>query len=559
MLVRPVAALRSRFADSLAAFGGVSRSPPLRRLALALVGSEIGRWGAATALAVLAFDAGGASALGLLTLTLFIPAGAAAPFAALLGDRYRRVRVMLGADLVRAGIWAVAAVLAFAGAPVETLYAAAALASVAGTAFRPAQAALLPSLAASPAELTAANVVSSTIESVSAFAGPAFGGVVVAATDPGVSFAVASGTFCWSAILVSRVAAPPGREERGGRRAESVMPALAAGVRAVAGEPRVRLLVGLMSAQTLVAGALLVFVPLVALDLLGAGDGGVGTLWSALGIGGIAGALAAAALVGRSRLAGPFAAGTVLWGAPLVLLGVWDSRAGAAVLLAAVGLANTVVDVAAFTILQRAVADAVLARVFGLLESLSYATHALGGILAAALVGAFGPRAALVVAGAFLPAVVALAWRRIGAIDAAAHAPSRELELLERVPFLAMLPPAELESLAAHATFVSAGAGHTVVDEGEPGDRFYVIADGTASITSDGRHLPDLGPGDGFGEIALLRDVPRTAAVAAKTDLTLLAVDRDRFLAAVTGNAPSEEAAGSLVQTRLGRTTPGLT
>src|SRR5262249_33960965 len=153
----------------------------------------------------LVFDSGGAGALGVLTLMLFVPAGIAAPFTALLGDRYPRVRVMVGSDLFRAGIWAVAAALAFTSAPVEALYVVAALSSIAGTAFRPAQAAILPSLASSPAELTAANVVSSTIQSVTSFAGPALGGLLVAATDPGGSFAIAAVTFSWSAFLVTRI------------------------------------------------------------------------------------------------------------------------------------------------------------------------------------------------------------------------------------------------------------------------------------------------------------------------------------------------------------------
>ena len=223
-----------------------------------------------------------------------------------------------------------------------------------------------------------------------------------------------------------------------------------------------------------------------------------------------------------------------------------------------VGLANTVVDVASITILQRAVRDAVLARVFGILGSVSYITHAIGGIAAAGLVDAFGIRTALIVSGAFLPLVVALTWRQLHAIDGQAPAPARALELLERVPFLAALPPVTLESLAAHAAFVEVPAGRAVVEQGDHGDRFYVIADGAASVEIDGRQVGDLGPGDAFGEIALLRDVPRTATVTARTDLTLLSLARDEFLAAVTGHAPTAEAAGALVETRLSRTIAGL-
>ena len=63
--------------------------------------------------------------------------------------------------------------------------------------------------------------------------------------------------------------------------------------------------------------------------------------------------------------------------------------------------------------------------------------------------------------------------------------------------------------------------------------------------------MPRARPGDWFGEIALLRDVPRTATITARTDLDLLALERDDFIAAVTGHAPSAEAAGAVVGARL--------
>ena len=293
-----LASLRVRAGESLGAFAGVARNPALRRLALALTGSELGAWGYAIALSVLVFRSGGASALGVLALVLFVPPGLAAPFTSLLGDRFSRVRVMVVADLVRACLWGLAAFVAFSGAPIGFLYAIVALSGIAGTAFRPAQAAALPSLARSPAELTAANVVSSTIESVTVLAGPALGGVIVAVTQPGVAFVVAVGTFLWSALLVSRVRPLAAAEKEPAVRPVelpvSVARSLLAGAEAVVREPPVRVLVAAIGAQTLVSGALNVFVPLLALGPLGIGESGLGSLWSALGVGGILGAFASA-------------------------------------------------------------------------------------------------------------------------------------------------------------------------------------------------------------------------------------------------------------------------
>ncbi len=549
--------VREHLAESLIAFRDVFSNPSLRRLQLAYTGSEVGHWASGIALAVLAFESGGAAAIGLLLVIRFLPSALAAPFLSILGDRHDRARVMLSADLVRAVAMALAAVAAFADAPLGVIYALAGLVAVTSTAFRPAQAAILPSLAGTPAELTAANVASSTIESVTSFVGPALGGVLLAATDAGVVFAITAGTFLWSALLISQLqtgetARPEERPE------ESILRTASAGFRAIALDGRVRLLVGLFAAQTFVAGALNVLVVVTALEVLDTGETGVGALNSALGVGGLIGAVGTVALVGRKRLAAAFGAGTLLWGAPIALMAVWTNQAGALVLLGVVGLANTVVDVAGFTLLQRAVADEVLARVFGVLESVLLGTVALGGIVTSLLVEGIGIRAALVAAGVCLPVLVVLTWRWVVQIDAEAPVPERELGLLRGIPFFAALPGATLEQLASSLAPVHVTAGRNVFRQGDHADRFYVIAEGEAGVTVDGQPAQSLAPGGFFGEIALLRDVPRTATVSARTDLELFALERDEFIAAVTGHARSVEVAGAVVASRLGVARPGL-
>jgi len=543
--------LKEQVREPLAAFREVFRNPGLRRLQLAFAGSELGDWGATIALAVLAFESDGAAGVGLLLVIRMVPAALAAPFTAILGDRHDRVVVMFSADLIRAAAMAGAAAAAFSGAGIGVLYAIAGLVSVVATAFRPAQAAILPSLARTPAELTAANVASSTIESVMSFAGPAIGGAILALTEPGVTFALAAATFLWSAVLVAGIGQrePSGEDEE---REVRLLRVATAGFEAIATDSRVRVLVGLFAAQTLVAGALNVLVVVLALDVLGIGEAGLGTLNSALGVGGVLGAVGALGLVGRRRLARAFGLGTAIWGVPIALAALWDTEAATLVLLGVVGLANTVVDVAGFTLLQRAVPDAVLARVFGVLDSIFLGTVALGGIIAAALVEGAGPRAAMLAAGIFLPVVALLAWRPLVRIDAAAPGPPPEVDLLRGVPFFSPLPEATLERLASNVLRRRAAAGEPIVTQGEPGDLFYVIEDGEVEVEIDGEPVRRHGPGGFFGEIALLRDVPRTATVRALTELQLVAVERDDFLAAVTGHAPSVEAAGAVVAARLG-------
>jgi MFS family permease len=549
--------LRTRLAESLQAFADVFRNRNLRRLELAWLGSSTGEWAAIVALSVFAFESGGAAAVGLVVLIRMLPAAVAAPFSALLADRFSRTRVMVAADLIRALAVAGAAVAVFADAPAGVVYALAGLVAVVSTAFRPAQASLLPNLARRPQELTAANVASSTIESVAFFAGPALGGLLLAATSVGVVFAAQAVAFLWSALLVHQIVVEPvlateaaAREQRGiGRE-------LAAGFEAVARDNRLRVLIGLFGAQTLVGGALNVLVVATALELLDVGEAGLGLLASADGLGGLLGAAGALLLVGRHRLAATFGAGILLWGVPLALIGVWPEYVVAFAMLVIVGVANTIVDVAGLTLLQRGVDDSVLARVFGVLETLVLAAIALGGVLAAVLISWLGIRGALVATGAFLPALALLTWRRLAAIDAAAEVPSDRVALLRSGPIFAPLPPPTIEHLAISLDPVTLAPGMQIIRQGEPGDRFYVVAEGELAVSMDGREMTTLGAGAYFGEIALLRDVPRTATVRARTQALVYALDRDEFIAAVTGHAESADAADAVIATRLSRFRP---
>jgi MFS family permease len=547
---------RERLTESLRALRAVFANPRLRRLELALVGSVTGEWAYAIALAVYAFDQGGAAAVGLVGLIRFLPSALAAPFAAVLGDRFSRVRVMVVSDVLRALAIAGAAVAAFADAPAGVVYALAGVVSVVSMAFRPAQAALLPSLARTPGELTAANVASTTIESIGSFAGPALGGLLLAATNAGTVFAATAGAFLWSAALVLGVESS--RREREDAEVAGIVTEALAGFRAILGEARLRFVVALYAAQTLVAGALNVLIVVMALDVLDLGSSGPGFLNAAVGVGGLVGAALALALVGRQRLAGDFGLGLLLWGIPIALIGVWPHEAPALALLAVVGIGNTLVDVAALTLLQRAAPDEVLARVFGVIESLLVGAIGLGAILAPLLVSAFGADGALIATGAFLAVLAAVSWRRLARIDAEVAVPERALALLTNLPLFAPLPPATVEHLARSLQPVHVGAGEQIVREGEPGDRFYIVASGEVEVAAEGKPLRALGPGEYFGEIALLRAVPRTATVMARGDSELLTLDRDEFVAAVTGHPESREAADAVIGARLGTLRAGM-
>ena len=130
--------------------------------------------------------------------------------------------------------------------------------------------------------------------------------------------------------------------------------------------------------------------------------------------------------------------------------------------------------------------------------------------------------------------------------------PGAELQILARIPIFEPLAQPALERLSWNLQPAMLARAPNVITEGERGDLFYVIQEGTASVISGGAPVATLGPGDYFGEIALLRNVPRTATVRAETDLELLTLEQEEFLAAVTGSQ-SECSAGQ----RRDRSAPG--
>jgi len=538
--------------ESLRALRAVFHNRGLRQLQLAWAGSIIGTWAYAVALVVYAYDHGGASAVGLIALIRWLPAAVVSPFTAILGDRYPRVPVMLASDLLRAVGLAVMTVCVVTNAPVGIVYVLAATMAVINTAFQPAQSALLPSLAKTPEELTAANVSSSTLEALGFCVGPALGGLLLAVSSVSVVFGVTAGFFVWSALMLApllRETEPPLNLERPNLAEEAT-----AGFRAIARDPRLRLVVGLFSAQTLVNGAFGVLIAVSALQLLDLGSGGVGYLNAAVGVGGLVGGLASLGLVGHRRLATTFGIAVAGTGGPLLLLGWIPTTVAALVAFALIGFANIVCDVSGYTILQRGTPSDVLARVFGVLHSLFYATVALGAVLTPPLIHWLGVRWTLVIVGSLLPILAVLTRASLVRLDTEPGDP-RRLELLQAIPIFSPLSPPVLEQLAARLTPVHASAGEEIIRLGDHGDRFYVVNSGEVEILVDGEPPRREGEGEYFGEIALLRDVPRTATVRAASDVDLFALDRDDFLPAVTGHAASSQAADAVIGSRLGVST----
>jgi MFS family permease len=531
----------------------VLANPNLRRLQLAWLGAVAADFAYSVAISVYAYDVGGARAVGFVWLLRMVPSAVAAPFVALLGDRYSGGTVILvgnGALAVLAGATALAIAI---GAPVAVVYSLSIVVAIATTVFWPAQAALLPDLARDPTELTSANTASITLEGIGSFLGPALCGVLLAATSVEAAVATTAAIFFAATFPSARIrsSGSPRVEHERAFHAADVFGAFTA----IGRNRPLRTLVGYYGAWALAQGGLNVLTVVLALDVLDIGAGGVGLLTAAIGVGGLVGAAASLSLAGTRRLTPYLAAGSAVFGIPLCLLALSPGVALTVLLLIALGIGNLIVDVVTLTLVQRTAPDDVLTRVFGVVEGLWVAALGVGAVLVPAVIDHFGIRAALLGTGAILPLFATLAWRRLRAIDEAAPA-AEPLELLRSVPFLASLPAPTLERLAGRLEPVHVSAGDAVFRQGDPGDRFYVVGEGRAMLAVDGQSVSSLGRGDFFGEIAILRDTTRTATVSAASELDLYSLDRASFLSALVGSFERGRAE-AVVEERLGNALPG--
>lgn len=542
----------NRVAASFAGAGGILHNRDLRRAELAWCASITAEWAHFVALGVFAYEVGGAFGVGVAGLVRLLPATLVAPFAATIGDRTRRERFLVAVALLGAIALAGSAVAFFLGKSETAVFGLASLVGLAVTLVRPALQALLPSLARTPQELIAANGATSTVEGAGTLAGPLVAGVLVSVADVGVVFAVASIAFLAAALLFARVHVEGRVHMRPATAGRGALVSALAGIDMVLRRARPRLVIGLTTAQAFVRGCLNVLIVVTVFRVLDADAGAVGYMTAALGVGGLLGAFASLGIV-RRRLAVPFGIALVFWGIPIALLAPSPYLAIGLVLLALVGAANSVEDVALFTLLQRIVPDDVLTRVLAVLWGAGMGAVAVGSIAAPVLVDTTDPRVALVVVGAILPLLTLLAWPSLMEIDESVAAPLQGLALLDCVPMFAPLSLAAKEHMASTLVPVSVGAGETVIRAGDRGDRFYIIAEGRLEVIAHGLQST-LHEHDYFGEIALLRDVLRTATVRAVADSQLYALERDDFLAAVTGHTAVRAAGEAVVDERLART-----
>lgn len=483
-----------------------------------------------------------------------------------IADRYDRRKVMVAADVARLALMILLALVVATGAPVAIVIAIAFASTAAGTPFFPAVAAVTPSVV-DERSLAPANALITTVDSLSIALGPALGGALLLISDsPVIAFLVNAATFGASALLISRISSPPRIEVEGPREAVPTNRQLTEGVRAITSSPSIMLLIALILSGTLVYGLEGILYPLVSKDLLGTGAEGLGFLLAAMGVGGVLSAGLANRAVNFPRPSLILTAGSLLSAAPFLLLPLTTHFLVAYVLLAIEGGALIFVDVLATTLMQRAVSESVMARVFGILDSLGVLTIAIGAALAPFLIKGFGLKVSLLIAGGILVGLTLFCARGLFAIDRATDARRRQLEprleLLSRLDIFEGMSLQSLEALAATAREEKIGTGEILIREGDEADDFFVIRSGAMEVVSSGEkgtrpvQVTTLGSGDYAGEIGLIEKIPRTATVRATTDSVVLRISGTEFLGTVAGAPSLGSALSGHITARLARTHP---
>ena len=531
----------------------------LLRLQLASLGWGMGEGAYVVGLTVYAYHVGGTGALALLAVIRALPSVLAAPILAAALDRMpldAQLRAVFG---VRLALVALATVVLATGLPFGLLLVLAGIDAVVSTMIRPVRGAITPAVARSSEELVAANVAITTGDAAAALVGPAVAAVILVIGDPVDTFIVGLALLAGATLTAwhVRVAGEPAPPRATGELPGKPPGVFAAGIGLIRGfgelarHPHARVVAVIFFCQRFVRGMFAVLAVVVAIDLLSIGEPGVGWLNSAIGLGGLFGGLLALRLVQGRRLAPAFAAGVATWGVGFLAPGLAPLPVVAILALAAAGAGKVVLDVAGFTLIQRTVPAESRGRILGALEGCIAAALALGSIAAAWLVEAVGPASALIVAGALPLAAVALAWLPLRSSDDAAVIPERALRALRRVPFFGPLGLNAFERLAGALQWQRFDAGAVIIREGEVGDRFHVVESGRVEVSRAGTAVRRLEPGDSFGEIALLRAVPRTATVTTLDATSVGSIEGPVFLAALTGHHVSAAGAASQATERL--------
>ena len=526
--------------------------PSLRRLIPAFLAFSVTEWASWIALVVYAYARGGAAEAGIVAGLVFLPSIIVAPAASAFGDRRPRTQVLVGAYAI-VSLSMAGTAIALAVAPPLVAYLAATVAATSITLVRPAHAALMPEVAPTPDTLAVANAASGTVEGLGALVGPLLAGVLIGVAGPAAVYAVIAMLTLGSVLAVLPLGrrAAPIHAAAPLLRGSGLVVELGAGLLTVVRDRRLLAVFAVLSGAIALLGAFNVLITIIAIDLLGGDESTIGYVAAIAGLGSVFGAALTGAVMGRERLATVYVVAGALFATSVGIIGIGPDTLVVVACVVLAGLGWAFVYVEALTLAQRLAGDDVMSRVFGVMESTMMASQALGALAVPLLIAAFGSMGAIVACGVLYGLIVLAAAPTLIRADRLVPSRIRQLQALRGVPMFGPLAAPVLERLATSSTTVVVAAGRPIVTAGEVGDSFYVVLDGAVEVeTTVGVHRR-LGPGEAFGEIALVRDMPRTATVTAIDPTELLVLGRAAFLEALTGQPRSRAMAEAESSRRL--------
>lgn len=531
-------------------------NPDLVRYLAAHLLATIAEWAVLIGVLVDAYERGGSRAAGVASFASLVPYLLLSSSMARLVQRFPPAVVRtVGLGVAAAGA-TVSAVAAAVGAPIAFVVAGAFVFFTAATSLRPVGSVVIPALVRTSRELTVANVRVGYCDNSAVLLGPLAATALLAAGGPTAvligcaALTAVAAALAATAIAVGPSAARPDSSDAARRR--GVINALTLPFREfaeVARRPGARSVLAVDGTQFILVGSLDIILVVLAGEYLDLGGSGAGVLGSLVGVGSVLSSTVTGRLAGRPRLAPVMLLMVAVVAVGCAVLGASVSIVAACVVLPIAGFGRSLTCLLGRVLMQRSAPPSALPVLFGAIETTSGVGLLIGSLMTQLLIATSGVEAALFAVGGVFLAVLAATARSLRRADDGADVPVVAMSLLRRLPVFEPLPTAALEAVARGAEERQVAPGDVVIRQGEPGDRYFAVAAGRFDVTVDDVARRSLGRGDGFGEIALLADTPRTATVTAATPGTLLAVERVAFLVAVTGHDAARTAAWSAVRT----------
>jgi MFS family permease len=569
--------------ETLRIYRGLLSNRPLTKLLVGELISGIGDWLYIVAIFVVIYrETSDAAIVGLFGAVRLFPYIVLSVPAGVIADKFDRRLVLLVSDLLRGTVMLLMTFIVATDGPVLALVVLALVAASGSTFFYPSMAAYLPSLAADERQLGPANSAMASIGNVSFILGPAIGGILIAAGGVVFAFILNALSFLVIAAILwtlpPSIAGKPRAAERAAEQpadepadAETAQPAPAfaptpatdaatpepSGAPAAAAvgpgpEPAAaarrlpwRPFSGVLLVQFIEGffdGGIQSVTIVLAVSVLNAGEEANGYLNAAIGVGGLIGALVSGVLVLRRGLSGPLLAGAAITALGAALLGYTPLLSVALLAIGLTASGSIVIDVVLETVFQRVVPDELRGRAFGTMMTLSTVAAAIGAFCLPVLVIAVGAFPTMALSGLAIVVACFLSLGLLGGAMTRAASPfEATLARVAKLPLFAGVQPSRLEAALGHVRSVDVAAGQVIVRQGDPADRFYIIASGSFTVSQaapDGTStvLRQLGPDEVFGELGLLNQAPRSATVTADTAGTLFEMDGDDFLALVGGS-----------------------